>query len=150
MRFVILVMVIFMDTSCSAQVKNCIYYDLPEAVTSQIREHIESSLSENKSLLFVAQIYKDVDNNHVVSIVDYTAKDSSDSFGLLYSEVVMKSNRMLRIDDYVIPIMISEDMVFADLGEAKMPDGRIAKKRVLMTFDGFTITFDRSGKIFDN
>jgi len=150
MKCRILVLVIFIGTSCSAQMKNHIYYDLPETVTGKIKEHIESYSSKDKGLLFVANLYRDLDNNYVLSIMDYNAKNSSDSFSLLIGGVIEKSNRMLRVGNYEIPIMTSEDMQFADLGETEMPDGRIAKKRVLMTFDGYTITFDRSGKIYEN
>lgn len=150
MRFVILVMLVFIGTSCSAQMKNHIYYDLPKTVTGQIKEHIEHYISKDSSTCFVADLSQNSNNQYLLSIVDYKSENGSKVFGLLYSEVIKKSNRMLRVGDYEIPIMISEDMVFADLGETKMPDGRVAKKRVLMTFDGYTIAFDRSGKIYEN
>jgi hypothetical protein len=145
----VLVLIVFIGTSCSAQMKNYIYYDLPEAVTDRIGKHIESRLAKNKDLRFTANLYQNSDNNYVVSIIDYHAKSNSDSFNLVIEGIIEKSNRMLRVDNIEIPIMTSEDMIFADLGKTKMPDGRIAKKRVQMIFDGFTITFDRSGKIYE-
>ena len=84
------------------------------------------------------------------AIMDYDSESSSDSFQLLINRVIKKSNRLIRVDKTEIPIITSEDMVFADLGSTGMPNGRIAKKRVLMTFDGYTITFDGSGKIYEN
>src|SRR5690606_38782666 len=69
-------------------------------------------------------------------------ESSSESFLLLLNGIIEKSNRMLQVGEYKMPIMTSEDLLFADLGKIKMPDGRIAQKRVLMTFDCYTLTPD--------
>lgn len=54
------------------------------------------------------------------------------------------------IDNCKIPIINESDLVFAELGKNKAADGRIMKPRIIMNFDGFTLTFDKSGVIYKN
>jgi hypothetical protein len=150
MKYLLLILFTFIGSSCAAQMNNYIYYNLPENVTQRIEDHIENYSSKDGVMHFVAYLFDDANDNYVISIIDYNPKSSSESFLLLLNGIIEKSNRVLQVGEYEMPIMTSEDLVFADLGKTKMPDGRIAQKRVLMTFDGYTITFDRSGKIYED
>ncbi len=150
MKFVLFYLMIGASVPCVAQTKNHIYYDLPKSINTRVRDHIDHYLSKGTDTDFVADLSENTDGRYLLSIIDYKKGSGPKVFGLLYSEVINKSNRMLKIGKYTIPIITSEDMIFADLGETKMPDGRVAKKRVIMNFDGYTITFDRSGKIYEH
>ncbi len=147
MKYLLLIFTLI-GLSCAAQMDNYIYYNLPENVTERIEFYIENYSSRDDGVHFVAYLFDDDNNNYVISIIDYNVESSSESFLLLLNGIIEKSNRMLQVGEYKMPIMTSEDLLFADLGKIKMPDGRIAQKRVLMTFDGYTITFDRLGKIY--
>ena len=149
MRYITLAIFAFIWTSCNAQV-DYIYYDLPKAVDDKVEEYIKTSKIKDDRLFFAAKLSLNTDDHYLLSIIDYNEMNSSKVFGLLFDKVIKKSNRMLRIGDDSLPIITEEDILFANLGEVKMSDGRVAKKRVLMNFDGYTITFDRSGNIFEN
>ena len=147
-RFIVKILIFYAMTSCSAQVNSHIYYDLPESVTKHIKDHIDNSKLESSH--FAAHLFVNTDRNYVLTIINYNSKGRSDSFKFFADRVIERSNRLIRVGKNEMPIITSEDMVFADIGSTEMSDGRVAKKRVLMTFDGYTIIFDRSGKIYEN
>ena len=97
---------------------------------------------------FAAKLSTEDNGRYFLSLTEYTEKD--ENFKLIKEKVVQKSNRLLRIGKLDIPIFLSLDLEFADLGSEKLPNGRIAKTKVLHISDGFSITFDRSGVIYEN
>jgi hypothetical protein len=145
MYFLILVLATLLNFnfSVSAQSK-FIIYDLPEGVTDKVKEYI----IENKNCSrFVAKLSVNTDMNYVLSIIDNS--EPLDADNLINERIIKKTNRRLRINENcLLPLILEEDLIFADFGREKQSDGRIARKKLLFNFDGFTITFDKLGRIY--
>lgn len=135
-------------TSCTAQI-NQIEYLLPETVVVKIEDYVSNQV-ENKNLIYSAYLFKNDDGKFVLSIIDYNTETSSDGFQLVFDNVVKRSNRVIKVNKDIIPVFAPEDIEFSDFGSIELANGRVARQRVLMAFDGYIITFDRSGKIYEN
>ena len=135
--------------SCKAQNSDYIMYDLPDPVSEKLNERINYVSSKNEAAKFVGLLNKVDHERYNLALIDYDAKTQKKVLGLL-STVVLKSNRAIQLGEQVVPLITNEDILFANLGKEKMPDGRIAKKRVIFNYNGFSIAFNRVGTIFDD
>ena len=146
----ILTILIFMS---SIEMKGqSIIYDLPEKVSQRAREYIEEYIDNNGPTVFIAKLGKTDDSQYVINLIVYDF-ESLENFSLLNEEIIKKTNRVVRVkNDLLLPLITDEDLQFAYLGEVppRHSGGKRGKKRILLTDDSYSITFDKSGKIFKN
>ena len=135
-------------TSCRAQdQKKMIYYEFPANVTTVINEYIEAKFDQDSTLLFAAEIWEQESNRYVFNLTEYNKGDKI--FKEIDERIVSKSNRVAKIGKFLVPIFLSIDLQFTDFGSEKLPNGRIAKNKIMYISEGFSITFNRSGNIFE-
>lgn len=95
----------------------------------------------------MAKLSVNADMNYVLSIIDNS--EPLDADNLINEKIMKRTNRRLRVNENCfLPLLFEEDLIFTDFGREKQSDGRIARKRILFNFDGFTITFDKLGRIY--
>ena len=129
-----------------------IIYDLPEKVSQRAREYIEGHIDDNGSTAFIAKLGKTNDGLYVINLIVYDF-ESLENFSLLNEEIIKKTNRVIRVkENLLLPLITDEDLQFAYLGEVppRQSGGKRGKKRIIFTDDSYSITFDKSGKIFEN
>lgn len=133
-----------MLSSCKTQSQQ-IVYDLPESVTSKVSEHISKFKPDSK---FIAQLSKQNDGRYVLLIMLYDFS-GLESFKLVEG-LIEKTSRVVRVKEgLLLPLITDEDFLFSDFGSEKMKNGRVAKKKVVFTSEGYPIHFDKTGKLFE-
>ena len=150
MKYLFTILIIsFLTVSCKSQSSSdSIFYELHKNVAHKVEKHLNGRLEQSNQIKFVADLSNLPDGKYLLSLIEYEGTDTK-GFDLIFNQLVKKTNRFLRTDNYKIPLILSFDLLFADLGKTKMPDGRIASKRVVFNFDGYSITFDRNGIIYE-
>ncbi len=128
--------------SCYSQRQESIIYVIPDSVEILASEYIEK---HNEYCYFV--MYNNGENYElfIVSGDDYQDKS--------YSAFITNSNRKVVIDDKEYPMLFEYDFDFStidklNIGEFGKRDGMI--KRVQAIYHGYSIKFDRSGKLIDS
>jgi hypothetical protein len=122
-----------------------IVYDLPESVTAKASEHISKFRPDSK---FIAQLSKQNDGRYVLYVILYDFS-GLESFKLVEG-LIDRTSRVVRVNEgLLLPLVTDEDFLFSDFGSEKMKDGRIAKKKVVFTSEGYPICFDKTGKLFE-
>lgn len=125
-----------------------IVYDLPESVTNKVKEYIDGYRLKDNNKQFSGYLFNNKGNHYVLGIMIHDIQ-SIDTLDLIQEKIIKKTNRMIRAkEDYLIPLMIHEDLIFADLGHTKQKNGKVVRKKVIYNFDGYIITFNKSGKIY--
>jgi hypothetical protein len=125
-----------------------IVYDLPVSVTKKIQDHINEYKKELHKSDFVVELSTLDGGKYLVSIIpnDFLRNDSID---LIYHVLIKHTNRVVRINSLLLPVITSEDFLFADFGKVKMKDGRMGRKKIVFTTESYTIKFDRNGEIYN-
>ena len=149
MRSFVLFFAMLITSSCHAQGsdKSPIYYEPHPDVLVKLKEYINASTKNDSKVKFAFQLSQEGNNRYRIGIISYDNGIIEDN-DLIYSKVISKTNRFIKIGELDIPLFFSSDLSLADFGKQKMPDGRIASKWVLFNFDGYSITFDRNGIIY--
>jgi hypothetical protein len=133
-----------MLSSCKLQGQQ-IVYDLPESVTDKVSEHISEFSPGSK---FIAQLSKQNDGTYVLFIILYDFS-GLESFKLVEG-LIESTSRVVKVKEGLfLPLVTDEDFLFADFGSEKMKNGRVAKKKVVFTSEGYPIRFDKTGKLFE-
>jgi hypothetical protein len=127
-----------------------IIYDFPSSVTEQIRSH---NSKYNDSTKFFVLFTVEKSERYAVTIVDFSL--TTPNLGLINEVLVSKTNRFARVGNKLIPLVTREDLEFADFGTEETPNSKsekrkIGKRKVIFNSEHFTITFDKSGKIYPN
>lgn len=124
-------------------VKSQIIYDLPVTVTDKIKAYT-SRFSDTTE--FAIQLSIDSTNTYTVYVLE---KDNSNSDGakLVNEMLIGQTNRFVRVGEKLLPLITAEDFIFAYLGPGGTRKGKMGRKKVIQNFDGYSITFDSSGKI---
>jgi hypothetical protein len=130
--------------SCSARAQQ-IVYDLPQPVVNKIFQQISASPDTAKLAILLTSLEQ---GKYKVSILDRLSahKDINET-------LVKRTNRFVKVNEILIPLITHEDIAFADFGTVLTPESknekrRVGKKKIIFTDDSKGITFDRSGKIY--
>jgi len=121
-----------------------IIYDLPEGVTKKIEAYISNFPD---SVKFAIQLDAIESNKYVAYVM---AEDRSNSEGakLVNEMLINRTNRFVRVGNRFLPLVTAEDFVFAYLGSSGTRRGKVGRKKVMQNFDGYSITFDTTGRIY--
>lgn len=128
----------------SAAKSQQIVYDLPVTVTDKIKAYT-SKFSDTTQ--FAIQLSVDSANRYTVYVME---EDNSNSEGarLVNEMLIGQTNRFVRVREKLLPLITSEDFVFAYLGPGGTRKGKVGRKKLIQNFDGYSITFDTSGRIY--
>jgi hypothetical protein len=144
MRKISFLVILAILSSCKMHGQK-IVYDLPESVTTKISQHIGQFKSDSR---FIAQLSKQSDGKYIVFIIPYDF-EGLENFQLIEG-LINKTSRVVRVSEgLLLPLVTDEDFLFADFGSEKMKDGRVAKKKVFFTSEGYPVYFDKSGKLYE-
>lgn len=144
MRKILFLIILGIVSSCKMQGQQ-ILYDLPESVTAKASDYISKFEPNNK---FIAQLSSQNDGKYVLFIILYDFS-GVESFKLVEG-LIEKTSRFVRVNEgLLLPLVTDEDFLFADFGSEKMKDGRVAKRKVVFTSEGYPIYFDKAGKLFE-
>lgn len=144
MRKILFLIILGMLSSCKMQGQQ-IVYDLPESVTAKASEYISKFKPDSR---FIAQLSKQNDGRYILFIMLYDFS-GLESFKLVEG-LIERTSRVVRVKEgLLLPLVTDEDFLFADFGSEKMKNGRIAKKKVVFTSEGYPIRFDKNGKLFE-
>lgn len=144
MRFKVILVFCLVLVSSIAGKSQEIIYDFPESVTKKITTYI-SNFSD--TVKFAIQLNAIELNKYVASVM---SEDRSNSEGskLISEMLINKTNRFVRVGDRLLPLITAEDFVFAYLGSGGTRKGKVGRKKVIQNFDGYSITFDTTGRIY--
>ena len=132
---------------CTLSYSQDIIYNLPPKVENKVRVYLDKRKSENSTVSFFAKLDHLRDDVYMLSLMEMDTL-SSTNYNRVEYYLVKRTNRKLKIDQsYLLPLITGEDLIFADLGSEKLQDGRIMRTKVMINFDGFSITFTQSGEI---
>lgn len=133
--------------SCSSKAQQ-IVYDFPKPVVEKVLTYVEKTPLENGNI-YVLELAVGDNGQYRLSMLDIK-KDTSD---IIYNVLVKNTSRFAKIGTSMIPVLSAEDFTFADFGTVydpnnKNPKRRVGKRKIVRSFDGYSITFDQSGKIY--
>ncbi len=119
--------------------------NLPKQVSSYLSKVITepkyaSSFRENEFAFYIARIKE-----------KYYLTTMDTAYGSLITEKLIKqTNRFVRIDSLLIPLIFDLDITFADFGDVppRTLNGKSGKKKILLTIEHFLIIFDGGGRIY--
>jgi hypothetical protein len=138
------VVIFVLCASCSAKAQH-IVYDLPEPVIQQIDKHISFYSDTTK----FAILFSSLDSGkYRISIL----KDLW-SFKEIDETLIQKTNRFVRVNKMLVPMITRDDITFADFGtvytpESKSDKRKVGKKKIHFTDDSKGIIFDKDGRIY--
>lgn len=147
-HYLVLTLTVF-SLSCVGQKSDHIYYELPESVNGKVAEYIKDLSAKNKAIEFAAKLFEGENQRYVLTLVEFD-KDKLEKDDLVYTFLVKKTNRFLRLHDLEIPLYLHLDLQFADFGKEVLPNGKVARTKVLQFTHGFNITFDSNGNIYED
>lgn len=139
--------IILLLCSCSSKAQQ-IVYDFPKPVIEKVQTYIEKTPLENGNI-YALELAVGDNGQYRLSILE-VKKDTSD---IVYNVLVKNTSRIAKIGNSNFPVIASEDFDFADFGTVydptnKNPKRRVGKRKIVRSFDGYSITFDRTGKIY--
>lgn len=140
MKRIILVSIIYIFSFSAHAQKIC--YNLPQKVTAEIADYIDTIEKEDAHFVLLLSLNKD--GYYIISIIDDLTKDSK----IIQDTLVNKTNRMVRVNELYLPLLLETDFVFADFGSRKASNGRKGKIKIVFNNDSYNIIFDRFGKIY--
>ncbi|HEU5291450.1 MAG TPA: hypothetical protein VFU05_12460 [Cyclobacteriaceae bacterium] len=148
MKIYIIVFLIFISTAADAQE---IIYEFPKSVIDKVQEHISHYSDTSK---FIALFHVEDDGKYSLTIMkdDFT-KDPN--FKDITDVLVNKTTRFVKINNVKMPMITGEDFIFADFGTVYFPESksekrRVGKKRPMFITEDWSITFDKTGRIYTN
>jgi len=118
-----------------------ITYELPKPVTEAIDIYIKAHKSNSG---YGAQLSRGDGGIYTIFIYSLSVTDN-----VFYSKVEKITNRKVRIGSLTLPLVTSEDLIFADLGTTQARNGTPGKIRVIRSLDSYFIKFNTQGKIVD-
>ncbi|AYB33644.1 hypothetical protein D4L85_25025 [Chryseolinea soli] len=125
-----------------------IVYDLPKSVVKKIDQHISYYPDSAKFVILFESI--EPAKYRIAILNDFS---NTPNFKDIDETLVQQTSRFIRVNDLLIPMITSEDFLFADFGtvytpETKSEARKVGKKKVVFTNEEKGITFDASGHIF--
>lgn len=103
-----------------------IIYEFPKPVIDKVQEHI-SHFSD--TVKFVALLNVQEDGKYSLQVMkdDFTRNPN---FKDITDVLITKTNRFVKINNVKMPMITSEDFLFADFGTVYTPESKSEKRRV--------------------
>ena len=130
-------------------INNNIIYNLPKSVEERIGVMFSNKKVLSKDYVAIFSIKSAGIYNVSLLKIDFL-KFSTDSLYSFTDKFIKYNNRFLEIKNLGrFPILFSEDFLFGTYGEVSFPNGKRGKRKILVSNDGYNISFDARGNIFD-